>query len=63
MPVMPISPILAAEIAVVYVSLCFLVAFLGRNRRIGFWGFFFVSLIFTPLLTPMFIFFAAPAKE
>ena len=38
-----------------------LAAVLGRNRRIGFWGFFFASMVFTPFVTLSFLYFAAPA--
>ena len=45
--------------------LCFLVGsllagILGPNRRIGFWGFFFASMVFTPVVTLSFLYFAAP---
>ena len=56
------TPLLTFEALVVYVLLSFVVGFLGRKRRVGFWGFFFLSLIVTPLVTACFIFFAAPAR-
>lgn len=34
--------------AMVFVS--FLVALLGRNRKMGFWGYFFGSILLTPLV-------------
>lgn len=34
---------------IVYVMMSLLVAFLGKNRKFGFWGFFFCSLLFTPI--------------
>ena len=45
-------PLLAASL---------LAGILGRNRRIGFWGFFFASMVFTPVVTLSFLYFAAPA--
>ena len=33
-----------------YVLLSFVIAVLGTNRKLGFWGYFFYSLLFTPLL-------------
>jgi len=56
------TPLLILEVLVVYILLSFVVGFLGRRRRIGFWGFFFLSLIVTPLMTSIFIFVAAPAR-
>lgn len=44
-------PMLAASV---------LAGFLGRKRRIGFWGFFFASMVFTPVITLSFLYFAAP---
>ena len=34
---------------VLYIGLSALIGFLGRNRKFGFWGFFFSSLLLTPL--------------
>jgi hypothetical protein len=56
------SPLLILESLAIYVLLSFVVAFLGRRRRIGFWGFFFLSLMVTPFFTSIFIFFAAPLR-
>lgn len=50
------------ELAAAYVLFSVLAAILGRKRRIGFWGFFFCSLIFTPLMSLAFLYFAAPRK-
>jgi hypothetical protein len=38
-----------------YLGLCALVAWCGSNRRFGFWGYFFFSLIFTPLFGLLFV--------
>lgn len=56
---LPISP----TFIVVYLILCAVAAFLGRKRRIGYWGFFFLSILVTPLITGLFIFAAAPARQ
>jgi len=37
--------------ALVYLSLALIAAAAGRNRRMGFWGFFWASILLTPLLT------------
>jgi len=33
-----------------YIILCTIVGLMGRNKTIGFWGFFFFSLVLTPLI-------------
>jgi hypothetical protein len=50
------------EVAATYLALSVLAGILGRNRRIGFWGYLFASLIFTPCITLVFIFLATPRK-
>lgn len=37
-------------LVVVYLGLCFLISLLGRSRKFGFWGYFFVSLFLTPII-------------
>jgi len=37
-------------IFIVYVSLCFLVAAIGKTRPMRFWGYFFCSFLLTPLV-------------
>ena len=39
-----------------------LVAFLGRNRKFGFWGYFFASLLLTPLLGILFVIASGPPR-
>jgi hypothetical protein len=51
-----IAGILSPETIAAYIVLSFAAAFLGRHRRIGFWGFFFLSLLATPFATLFFIF-------
>ncbi|WP_417655950.1 hypothetical protein [Pseudidiomarina aestuarii] len=33
-----------------YLLLCATVAYMGRNRKLGFWGYLFASMLFTPLI-------------
>ncbi len=47
------------NLSFLYLLLCGVAGFFGRHRRIGFWGFFFLSIIVTPLVTSALIFFAA----
>lgn len=55
--------LLSPETIVGYVLLAFVAAFFGRRRLIGFWGFFFLSLIVTPLATLFFILVATPVRR
>lgn len=34
----------------IVVILSFIIGFVGASRRCGFWGYFFASLLFTPLI-------------
>jgi len=45
-----------------YLAMSFLAAIAGRHRRIGFWGFFFCSIVFTPVISLLFLYFASPRK-
>ncbi len=38
------------KLFILYVLAAMVVAFIGRNRGYQFWGFFFASLLFTPLI-------------
>ena len=58
---MPVTVVIQA--VVIYLILCGVAAFFGRRRRIGYWGFFFLSVLVTPLMTTLFIFVAAPAPR
>ena len=51
------------ELILVYLVLCAVAAFFGRCRRIGFWGFFFLSILVTPIISSLFIFVAAPVRR
>ena len=37
---------------------CVVVAYYGRRTRIRYWGFFFLSLLVTPLATLIFLYFS-----
>jgi len=41
---MPIVAIL------VYLFVSYIVALIGKNRKFGFWGYFFLSIMLTPIL-------------
>jgi len=46
---------LIPQFAVAYLILALIVALLGRNKQVGFWGFFVLSVVMTPLLTGFFL--------
>jgi hypothetical protein len=43
-----------------YIALCLLVGTLGRHTRIGYWGTVLLSIVFTPFVTFLFLFFLSP---
>lgn len=45
-----------------YLGLAFLVGLSGRNKQIGFWGFFLLSILITPLITGFFMIICRPRK-
>lgn len=42
-------------LAVLYVGLCVLVAYAGRRRKWGYWGYLWASVLFTPLMGLLFV--------
>jgi len=46
---------MSPELLAVYAGLCVLAGIVGRNRRIGFWGYLFLSFLFTPCLCLLFL--------
>jgi len=53
---------MSVELVFLYLALSLVAAIAGRKRRIGFWGFFFCSILFTPVISLLFMYFAAPRK-
>ncbi len=39
-----------ALLVIIYVGLCALVAYLGRDRKFGFWGYLAASILFDPVI-------------
>jgi hypothetical protein len=35
---------------ILYFAACFVIALFGSNRKFGFWGYFFASLLLSPLV-------------
>lgn len=46
-----------------WVALSALVGFLGRNRAFGFWGWFFYSLMVSPIFAFIIVLLASPKRE
>ncbi len=38
------------RLILIYVGLAFLVGICGMNRKLGFWGYFFGSIVLTPVI-------------
>ena len=47
----------------IHIALCLLIAAVGENRKWGFWGYFFASLLFTPLVGILFVLASDPRKR
>lgn len=48
---------------IMYFLACAAVGFLGRDRRVGFWGFFIMSLFVSPIISVLFLFFSTPIER
>jgi len=49
-------------LGIVYVAASFIVACIGMNRKFGFWGYFFGSLLLTPLIGLLLVLASDPKK-
>jgi len=47
----------------VNIVLAYFIGFLGRNRKLGFWGHFFASLLLTPIIGFLLIIATDPRKD
>lgn len=50
------------QFLIAYAILALIVGLLGRDKQIGFWGFFMLSLLLTPLVTGFFMVINRPRK-
>lgn len=48
---------------VVYVLISLIIGVLGYKKKMGFWGYFFGSLVFTPFIGLILLFVSADRKE
>lgn len=46
-----------------YMACTIVIASIGRNYRFGFWGFFFASLFFSPLVACLMVIAAKPLEK
>lgn len=51
-------PLIAA-----WLILAILIGFFGRNRRFRFWGYFFASVLLTPIIGLLLLIAAIPVKQ
>jgi len=51
------------NIVLIFVALSIVIGFLGRNRRFGFWGYFFLSMLLTPVVGLLALIAAIPRAE
>ena len=46
-----------------YITVCLLTGFAGTQRRMGFWGTFFLALFVTPLVVLPVLFITGPSRQ
>ena len=51
------------NIVLIFVALSIIIGFFGRKRRFGFWGYFFLSLLLTPVVGLIALLAAIPKNE
>jgi hypothetical protein len=44
----------------IYLASCLLIGIFGRRRKLGFWGYFFGSIVLTPLMGLLLVIVSAP---
>jgi len=54
---------MTAPISLFYVLLSLIIAYLGRKYRFGFWGYFFSSLLLTPIVGCFLLIASMPVKR
>lgn len=47
--------LMVPQFLIAYIILALIVGLLGRNKAIGFWGFFLLSLLLTPVVIGVFM--------
>ncbi|HEX2999323.1 MAG TPA: hypothetical protein VHR86_03710 [Armatimonadota bacterium] len=49
-------------IPLIYLGIACLIGFCGRDYRFGFWGYFFASLLFSPVIGALLVLSALPRR-
>jgi hypothetical protein len=44
----------------IYLASCLLIGIFGRHRKLGFWGYFFGSILLTPMMGLLLVVVSAP---
>ena len=52
-----------AILGIVYLLFCLLMGVLGINRKFGFWGYFFASIVLTPIMGLLLVLASDPKKS
>ncbi len=47
---------------IIWVVVCLLIGYLGRHKKLGFWGYFFGSIVLTPIIGVILLFASDPRK-
>jgi hypothetical protein len=47
-------------LVLIYLATCLLIGIFGRHRKLGFWGYFFGSILLTPLMGLLLVIVSAP---
>jgi hypothetical protein len=47
----------------IYILLCLLMGLMGMNRKFGFWGYFFGSIVLTPVIGLLLLLASDPRKQ
>lgn len=53
---------MSIQFIVAYLIACWLIAIVGRRYRLGFWGYFFGSLLLTPIVGVLLLIAAVPVQ-
>ena len=60
MPVLKL--LLIPQFLIAYVILAVIVGMIGRDKQIGFWGFFLLALVITPVVPAVFMLIGRPRR-
>ncbi|QTA89720.1 hypothetical protein [Desulfonema magnum] len=65
MKYLPLTVILTFPVSIqaIYFALCLVIALAGINRKMGFWGYLFCSIIFSPLIGLMVVLVSEKTKK